>query len=81
MGGLPATLELTVGALLVMLGIAIPLGSFAALYRGSWIDQLSRTVSLLGAAIPSFWLGLLMIDLFAVRWGRFQQWEGTDSVL
>ncbi|MDM5360264.1 nickel ABC transporter permease [Peribacillus sp. ACCC06369] len=69
MGGLPATLELTVGALLVMLGIAIPLGSFAALYRGSWIDQLSRTVSLLGAAIPSFWLGLLMIDLFAVRWG------------
>ncbi|MEY9868891.1 peptide/nickel transport system permease protein [Peribacillus sp. B2I2] len=69
MGGLPATLELTVGALLVMLGIAIPLGSFAALYRGSWIDQLSRTVSLLGAAIPSFWLGLLLIDLFAVRWG------------
>lgn len=69
MGGLPATLELTIGALLVMLGIAIPLGSFAALYRGSWIDQLSRTVSLLGAAIPSFWLGLLLIDLFAVRWG------------
>jgi peptide/nickel transport system permease protein len=69
MGGLPATLELTVGALLVMLGIAIPLGSFAALYRGSWIDQFSRTVSLLGAAIPSFWLGLLLIDLFAVRWG------------
>ncbi|MDM5221465.1 ABC transporter permease [Peribacillus sp. NJ11] len=69
MGGLPATLELTIGALLVMLGIAIPLGAFAALYRGSWVDQLSRTVSLLGAAIPSFWLGLLLIDLFAVRWG------------
>lgn len=69
MSGLPATLELAVGALLVMLGIAIPLGSLAALYRGSWIDQFSRAVSLLGAAIPSFWLGLLLIDLFAVRWG------------
>ena len=42
MSGLPATLELAVGALLVMLGIAIPLGSLAALYRGSWIDQISR---------------------------------------
>ncbi|GAB6256753.1 MULTISPECIES: nickel ABC transporter permease [Peribacillus] len=69
MSGLPATLELAIGALLVMLGIAIPLGSLAALYRGSWIDQISRAVSLLGAAIPSFWLGLLLIDLFAVRWG------------
>lgn len=69
--GLPATLELSMGALLVMLSIAIPLGSLAALYRGSWIDQISRGVSLLGAAIPSFWLGLLLIDLFAVRWGVF----------
>ncbi|MFD9625241.1 nickel ABC transporter permease [Peribacillus muralis] len=69
MSGLPATLELAVGALLVMLCIAIPLGSLAALYRGSWIDQISRAVSLVGAAIPSFWLGLLLIDLFAVRWG------------
>ncbi|MET3321633.1 UNVERIFIED_ORG: peptide/nickel transport system permease protein [Peribacillus simplex] len=69
--GLPATLELSIGALLVMLSIAIPLGSLAALYRGSWIDQISRGVSLLGAAIPSFWLGLLLIDLFAVRWGVF----------
>lgn len=69
MSGLPATLELAVGALLVMLGIAIPLGSLAALNRGSWIDQFSRAVSLLGAAIPSFWLGLLLMDLFAVRWG------------
>ncbi|MCK1992021.1 ABC transporter permease [Peribacillus muralis] len=71
MSGLPATLELAVGALLVMICIAIPLGSLAALYRGSWIDQISRAVSLVGAAIPSFWLGLLLIDLFAVRWGVF----------
>lgn len=67
--GLPATIELTIGSLIIMLSVAIPLGSLAALYRGSWIDQISRGVSLLGAAIPSFWLALIFIDLFAVRWG------------
>lgn len=67
LSGLPATIELTVGALLVMILVALPLGSLAALYRGSWIDQLSRWFSLVGAAVPSFWLGLLLIDLFGVR--------------
>ncbi|HSI68476.1 MAG TPA: ABC transporter permease, partial [Planococcus sp. (in: firmicutes)] len=71
LGGLPATLELAIGSLVVMLAIAIPLGSLAALYRGGAIDQLSRGVSLMGAAVPSFWLGLIMIDLFAVRWSIF----------
>lgn len=65
--GLPATIELAVGALLVMLVVAIPLGSLSALYRNSWIDHLSRIVSIIGAAIPSFWLGLIFIDLFGVR--------------
>ncbi|WP_203340016.1 nickel ABC transporter permease [Planococcus beijingensis] len=67
LSGLPATLELTVGALMVMLFIAVPLGSLAAIYRNSWIDQVSRWISLFGAAVPSFWLGLLLIDLFGVR--------------
>lgn len=65
--GLPATIELAVGALTVMLIISIPLGSLSALYRNSWIDQVSRILSVLGAAIPSFWLGLIFIDLFGVR--------------
>lgn len=65
--GLPATLELAVGALIVMLVVSIPLGSLSALYRNSWIDQLSRILSILGAAVPSFWLGLIFIDLFGVR--------------
>ncbi|BAB05516.1 ABC transporter permease [Halalkalibacterium halodurans] len=67
MKGLPATLELTVGSLIVMLIVSIPLGSLAALYRNRWIDHLSRILAILGAAIPSFWLGLIFIDLFAVR--------------
>lgn len=65
--GLPATIELAIGSLLVMLSVSIPLGSLSALYRNSWIDQLSRTLSVLGAAIPSFWLGLIFIELFGVR--------------
>jgi peptide/nickel transport system permease protein len=65
--GLPATIELSVGALFVMLLVSIPLGSLSALYRNSWIDQISRVLSILGAAIPSFWLGLIFIDLFGAR--------------
>ncbi|MFC7687506.1 nickel ABC transporter permease [Ureibacillus sp. GCM10028918] len=65
--GLPATVELASGALIVMLVISIPLGSISALYRNSWVDQLGRTLSVLGAAIPSFWLGLILIELFGVR--------------
>lgn len=65
--GLPATIELSVGALVVMLLVSIPLGSLSALYRNSWIDQISRILSILGAAIPSFWLGLIFIDLFGAR--------------
>ncbi|ANU15652.1 nickel ABC transporter permease subunit NikB [Planococcus maritimus] len=68
-GGVPATLELTLGGLFVMVLVALPLGSLSALHRGSWIDQVSRGVSLIGAAIPSFWLGLILIDLFGVRLG------------
>nr|WP_096186893.1 nickel ABC transporter permease [Evansella halocellulosilytica] len=69
--GLPATLELTFGTMLVMFLVAIPLGSLSALYRDSWIDQLSRILSIIGAAVPSFWLGLIFIDLFSVRLNWF----------
>jgi peptide/nickel transport system permease protein len=65
--GLPATIELSVGALVVMFLVSIPLGSLSALYRNSWIDRISRVLSILGAAVPSFWLGLIFIDLFGVR--------------
>ncbi|MFP7477109.1 nickel ABC transporter permease [Terribacillus saccharophilus] len=78
--GLPATLELTIGSLIVMLVVAIPLGSLSALYKGSWIDHLSRYFSIIGAAVPSFWLGLILIDMFAVRLSWFPT-MGRDSLL
>ncbi|WP_342565997.1 nickel ABC transporter permease [Paenibacillus sp. FSL R7-0345] len=66
---LPATLELTLGSLAVMLILTLPLASLSALYRESWLDKLSRSLSVIGAAVPSFWLGLILIDLFAVQLG------------
>ncbi|VVM33971.1 Dipeptide transport system permease protein DppB (TC 3.A.1.5.2) [Terribacillus sp. AE2B 122] len=78
--GLPATLELTIGSLIVMLLVAIPLGSLSALYKGSWIDHISRYFSIIGAAVPSFWLGLILIDVFAVKLSWFPT-MGRDSLL
>ncbi|WP_348619794.1 nickel ABC transporter permease [Paenibacillus polymyxa] len=64
---LPYTLLLTGGSLLIMLLIALPLGTMAALYRNRWIDRASRVFALIGSSIPSFWLGLLFIEWFAVK--------------
>ncbi|WDZ59737.1 nickel ABC transporter permease [Paenibacillus polymyxa] len=64
---LPYTLLLTGGSLFIMLLIALPLGTMAALYRNRWIDRASRVFALIGSSIPSFWLGLLLIEWFAVK--------------
>jgi peptide/nickel transport system permease protein len=63
---LPATLQLAVAALVLQLAIGVPLGVIAALKRGTWIDNVIRFFGVIGHAIPTFWLGLLMIILFAV---------------
>jgi ABC-type dipeptide/oligopeptide/nickel transport system permease component len=67
----PATLELTIAALLFVLLFAVPAGILAALYRHAFIDHLSRILALLGASLPGFWLGLLLIYFFAVKLGIF----------
>jgi peptide/nickel transport system permease protein len=65
----PATLQLTVTSLFIMIVIAVPLGIFSAIYKDTWIDHISRMFALVGAAIPSFWLGLLFVQLFSVKLG------------
>ncbi|RXT03815.1 nickel ABC transporter permease [Ammoniphilus sp. CFH 90114] len=67
MDRLPTTIELTVGGLIVMILISLPLGFLAAKYPGRWPDHVSRFLALIGASIPSFWLGLLLIYLFAFK--------------
>jgi peptide/nickel transport system permease protein len=63
----PRTLELALAAFLVSWTLAFPLGFVAALYRGRAPDLLSRLVALCGVSMPSFWLGPLMILLFAIH--------------
>ena len=63
------SLPLAFAGMLVACVIALPLGIWAALRRGSWLDPLVVSAAQLGAAVPSFWLGLLLILLFSVRLG------------
>jgi peptide/nickel transport system permease protein len=60
---LPATLELTIAALIMILALGIPLGVLSSLRPGSVMDQFGRFVSITGVALPAFWLGL-MAQLF-----------------
>ena len=68
---LPATLELTFGALGLAIAIGFPLGLIAALRPNTWIDSLSMLVAVTGLAMPSFWLCLLLIFFFSVHLGWF----------
>jgi peptide/nickel transport system permease protein len=63
---LPATLSLTGVAMLLALVIAIPVGVISAARRNSWFDHLGIGATVLGQAIPGFWLGLMLIYVFAV---------------
>lgn len=63
----PATLQIAVTALIIGLVIALPLGIISATRRNSPLDHISRLVALLGTSIPSFWLGYLLIIVFAVN--------------
>ncbi|MGA7934013.1 MAG: ABC transporter permease [Kovacikia sp.] len=63
----PATLELSIAAMLVALLLGIPAGILAAVRKNSWLDHLTMAGSLLGISLPVYWLGLLLIYLFAVN--------------
>jgi ABC-type dipeptide/oligopeptide/nickel transport system permease component len=64
---LPATIELTLVALVLALLLSIPLGVLAAIRRRGFVDRVSTVGSLLGVSMPSFWFGILLLLLFAVK--------------
>ena len=64
---MPPTIYLTLAGLGVGLAIALPLGILAALRRHSLVDNLCTVVAVAGQAMPIFWLGIILIILFAVR--------------
>ncbi len=63
---LPATLSLSAVAMALALGVAIPVGVISAARRNSWFDHAGIGATVLGQAIPGFWLGLMLIYVFAV---------------
>src|SRR5712692_2875828 len=66
---LPATIELTLVAMAVSVLVGIPLGVVSALWRNSMLDHILRVVTVSGLAIASFWLGIMLQLLFAMRLG------------
>ena len=64
---LPATFELAGAGLVIALALAIPAGIVSAVRRNTSIDYISTVVALLGQAMPTFWLGIMLILVFSVR--------------
>ncbi|GGA81320.1 ABC transporter permease [Nitratireductor aestuarii] len=80
---IPATLAITLPALLLKVGLGIPAGVYAALHRQSIADRGVITLSILGFTVPSFVLGLLLVLVFAVQLGWLPSGgqEGVEHAL
>jgi len=80
---LPVTLRLIGGAMLVSLCVAVPLGVISAVKRNSGVDLASTFFALFGFSTPNFWLGLILIYVFALvlRWLPPSGFEGIRSLV
>ncbi len=67
----PATLQLAVAGMFSAIIIGVTLGIVAGIFRGTWIDSISMVAALVGWSMPSFWLGIILLLVFAVRLGWF----------
>jgi peptide/nickel transport system permease protein len=65
------TFFLTLFSILIAVLIALPVGVFSAVKRGTFFDQTVVVLTMVAASVPSFWLGLLLIQIFAVQYGWF----------
>ena len=63
----PATVQLAAGAFIFAVLLGLPFGVLSAVWRGSWLDYFGRTIALFGQALPPFWLGIMLILIFAVQ--------------
>ncbi|WP_174614591.1 nickel ABC transporter permease [Virgibacillus ihumii] len=68
---IPVTLELTAFAFIIALVIALPIGIISAIRKGTALDYTTTTFALTGVSVPSFWLGILLIYVFAIMLGWF----------
>jgi peptide/nickel transport system permease protein len=77
---LPATLELAIASMIVAILIAIPLGILSAMKRNTFLDLFITGGAVLGKAMPSFWLGIMLILLLSVVFQIFPV-SGRDSLM
>src|SRR5262245_64122723 len=75
---MPTTLALTCLAVALAIAIAVPTGIYSAVRRNSVIDHLATVVVFLGQSMPVFWIGIMLMLLFAVQW-RLLPVSGWDS--
>jgi peptide/nickel transport system permease protein len=78
-GRLPATLSLTIGAAILWMAIGLPIGVLSALRRRSRLDRASMGASLLLVSAPEYWLGLIVLYLFASDIGQVRVFPGAGS--
>ena len=80
---LPNTLMLACGAIVFSHLCALPLGIFSAVHRGSFWDNMSMVLALIGLSMPAFWLGLLLIILFSLKlgWLPSSGFSGLKSII
>jgi len=80
---MPATAELALAALAIAIIIGIPIGIIAAVKQYSFLDHASMFMALLGASLPTFWLGLMLMLLFSVSlgWLPASGRQGLESLL
>ena len=76
---LPATIELALAAMLIALVVALPLGIISGIFPGTVLDLIARGIGLAGQTIPSFWLAMILILVFAVN-ARLLPTFGRDSL-
>jgi peptide/nickel transport system permease protein len=83
----PVTLQLTVGALVVAVGLAVPLSLGAVRWRRTWVDQAIAATLAVAYATPTFWVAILLVFLLSVRlgWippsGYVPPWEAPAQAL
>ena len=68
---LPATLQLAVVSIGVSVLLAVPIGVMSAVKKGTILDTVGKLIALLGQSLPSFWLAIVLIWIFAVQLGWF----------
>jgi peptide/nickel transport system permease protein len=76
---LPATISLTVGAVVIWVSTGMIVGAISAVRQGSLLDRLGMIGSLLAISAPSFWLGLMALLLFSKDIGRFHIFDGAGT--